>query len=71
MFTLQHIVKVCDMVHITFLLCKFVYVVNRPGIDGAVTDYLIHAFADPFPPNLHNIVTPKPKRLACTYDLKL
>ena len=39
---------------------------NRPGVAGAVIQtplLLIKLFADPFPPNLQNIINPKPFEL--------
>ena len=49
------------------LHCTAVMIFNRRGVAGAVLqspasliDSLIHSFSNPFPPNLQNIITPKP-----------
>ena len=40
---------------------------NRLGADGALLQtaslFLSHSFTDPFPPDLQNIITPKPLEL--------
>ena len=50
--------------------CIVYYIVNRPGVAGAVLqtalsfiDSFIHSFSEPFPPDIHNIINPKPLEL--------
>ena len=44
-------------------IITILHIVNKPGVAAAVLQTplsLIESVSDPFPPNLQNIITPKP-----------